>query len=72
MQDTLTAQPILTIGEVSRMLGTDPYRLRYLLIRGKCADVQQLAGRRIFTASDILRIKKALEDTNGTRHRKDM
>ncbi|MCQ4575205.1 MAG: helix-turn-helix domain-containing protein [Candidatus Brocadiales bacterium] len=69
MEDTTAAQePILTIGEVAKMLHTDPYRIRYLLVRGHCPDVQQLANRRVFSAKDVYRVKKALEDTNGTRH----
>ncbi len=66
MTNAVEQEPVKTIGEVSQILGTDPYTVRYLLVRGKCPDVPQLAGQRIFTASDIHRVRKALEDTHET------
>jgi hypothetical protein len=59
------------LGEVSRRLGCEPYRITYLLATGKVPEPRlRLGNRRLFTEEDIARIAATLGIENGDNHDK--
>lgn len=57
-----TNEPVCTLAEAAALVGLkNRWALKYLIESGKVADVRQLAGRRVFTPSDIRRIRRTLE-----------
>ncbi len=58
---------IYSTGEVARMLGLRRYQLSYLLETGRVEEPEQrVAGKRVWTASDVERAAAAIEEHRDT------
>jgi hypothetical protein len=51
---------LLSLKDVANRLGTQPYRIVYLLSTGKVPEPDRVGGKRVFCAEDLNRIAKQL------------
>ena len=63
--EALDTESVVTLNEAAGILGVTRYQLRYILTSGKASDVRQFAGRRVFSANDLQRLKGVVEDVYG-------
>jgi len=49
---------LFTTGEVSKLLAIKPYQLTYVLSLGIVPEPKRLSGRRLFTKTDIERLRQ--------------
>ena len=69
MTQAIDLKSVHTIHEAAQRLGATVWQLKYLITSGKCEDVRQLSGRRVFTEHDLGRFREGLRDTYSTVRR---
>jgi len=51
---------LMSLKDVAARLGTQPYRIVYLLTTGKVPEPNRVGGKRVFSTDDLNRIAKVL------------
>ena len=51
---------LMSLKDVANRLGTQPYRIVYLLSTGKVPEPDRVGGKRVFSTEDLSRIAKQL------------
>lgn len=70
MSQTVDLEHVITLSEACHLLDATPYQIVYLIRSQKVPEVRMLGRRRIFTAEELQGLRKALENTYGTRHQR--
>lgn len=59
-------QKYILLGEVARLVGQKPYKITYLLTTGAIPEPAiRVGNKRLFTADDVERVRRAFEERDG-------